>query len=391
MATFRRISDDERARHQRIKDHAWGEGGVPEYDDPSAIPEALGERWAYVEDGEFRSVCVLLTFDARLAGEWRTVGGVRGFVTPPEHRGEGYGRRLLGAASEEFADRGLAYAVLWPESVAYYRERGWGLVHTETNYAFPPEAMVDPGPEGEFERVGPDDHERLDAVWREYACDCELARRRDEAWWRDRVLDDAWTYVWAPDCGDPEGYVVTALDRDERVLTVEELVAGSERARRQLLGFLDRHGPQADRVEWACPEERRLLHEAADPDTVEATIEPGASGRVVDVPAAVEALPADRSPAEPVTIEIDDPLDGRAGGLFRVEPGPSCGRVDDSEEAGEHEPAVAVDAAAFAQLYAGTLSVGTAAQRERLTASEDAVAALSRTFGSRDVYVSDFF
>ena len=387
MGTFRRVSDDERARHQRIKDHAWGEGGVPEYDDPATVPDALGERWAYVEDDQFRSICSLLAFDVRLAGEWRTVGGIRGFVTPPEHRGEGYGRRLLRAASEAFADRGLPYAILWPESVAYYRERGWGLVHTETAYAFPPEAMADPGTAGCFERVGPDDYERLDPVWREYASEFELARRRDEAWWRDRVLDDAWAYVWAPDGGDPEGYVVSRLDRDERVLAVEELVAVSERARRQLLGFLDRHAPQADRVEWECPEERRLLFEGADPDAVTATVEPGASGRVVDVPTAVEALPSERSPTEVVTIEVRDPLDGRTDGLFRLEPGPACRRVErDGDEAG-----VTVDASVFAQLYVGTLSIETARDRERLTATDDAVAALSKTFGVRDVYVSDFF
>jgi predicted acetyltransferase len=388
MGTFRRITDDEGVRHQEIRDHVWGEGGVPDYETLEDLPERLGEPWAVVEDGELRSICVLMTFDAWLAGEWRTVGGVRAFVTPPEHRGEGYGRQLLRAASEEFADRGLSYAVLWPESVAYYRERGWGLVHTETAYGFPPGAVGDPGSAGKFERVGPGEYERLDAVWGEYARGYELARRRDEAWWRDRVLDDAWAYVWSPDGGDPQGYVVYEIDRDEGVLTVAELVAGSERARRQLLGFLHRHEPQADRIEWACPDERRLLAEAADPDAVEATIEPGASGRVVDVPAAVEALPAERSPSESVTIEVTDPLDGRTDGLFRLEPGPACQQVDRDDRS---DPSVTVDASVFAQLYAGTLSIETAAHRELLTATDDAVATLAGTFGARDVYVSDFF
>ncbi|ACV46730.1 MULTISPECIES: GNAT family N-acetyltransferase [Halomicrobium] len=388
MGTFRSVTEDERATHQRIKDHVWGEGGVPDPDE--TVPRALGERWAYVEDGRFRSICALLEIDVRLAGEWRTIGGIRGFVTPPEHRGQGYGRRLLRGAVAEFADRGLSYAVLWPASIDYYRERGWGLVHTETAYAFPPEAMADPGPAGRFERVGPDDFGRLEAVWETEASDYELALRRTGQWWRERVLDDAWAYTWTPDGDDePAGYVVYRLNRDAETLTVEELAVRSERARRQLLGFLERHAPQADRVEWTCPRERRLLREAADPDAVEASVEPGASGYVVDVPAAIETLPAERGPAKAVTIEVTDPLAPRNDGQFRVEPDMTCRPLETG--ATIDDPGLVVDAAVLAQLYVGTLSIETAAAREIVTATDDAVAALSETFGARDVYVSDFF
>jgi len=388
MGTFRPITDEERGHHQRIKDHVWGEGGVPDYESDD-VPEALGERWAYVEDGEFRSICSLMEPTVRLAGEWRSVGGIRGFVTPPPHRGQGYGRRLLRAALSAFADRGRPYAVLWPESVAYYREHGWGLVHTETAYEFPPEAMVDPGVSGTFERVGPEESERLDAVWREYASEYELAFRRSEDWWHGRVLDDAWAYGWTPPEGEAfGGYVVYTLDRDAEVLSVADLAYRTERVRRQLLAFLDRHGPQADRVEWTCPDERRLCSEAADPDAVSASIEPGASGRIVDVPAAIEALPAPRSPTATVTMSVDDPLVDANDAVFRVETDLSCARLDHDAAA---DADVTVDVATLSQLYAGTFSIETAVERERLTASADAVAALAPTFGARDVYVSDFF
>jgi|GEM_PF-2827113 len=389
MGTFRPITDDERARHQSIKDHVWGEGGVPDYE-ADDVPEALGQRWAYVADGEFRSICTLMEIDVQVAGEWRAVGGIRGFVTPPQHRGEGYGRRLLRAALSEFAERGLAYTLLWPESVAYYRRHGWGLVDTQTEYAFPPEAMADPGVAGSFERVDADEYDRLATVWRDYASAYELAFRRSESWWRERVLDDAWAYLWTPEAGDdPAGYVVYTLDRDDAVLTVADLAYRSEPARRQLLAFLDRHAPQADRVEWCCPAERRLLFEAADPDAVTVSSAPGASGRITDLAGAIEALPAERAPTAPVTVAVSDPLVDANDGLFRVETDLTCTRVDPDDTTGE--PDLAVDATTLAQLYVGTLSVQTAAERERLTATDDAVAALASTFGSRDVYVSDFF
>lgn len=386
MGTFRPITDAERGRHQRIKDHVWGEGGVPDYDGDD-VPGALGERWAYVEDGDFRAICTLMDIDVNLAGEWRAVGGIRGFVTPPEYRGQGYGRRLLAAAVEEFADRGLGYTLLWPESVAYYRRHGWGLVDAQTEYDFPPEAMPDPGVEGSFERVGAAEYDRLDGVWRDYAGDYELAFRRTETWWRERVLDDAWAYVWTPEAGDdPAGYVAYTLDRDAAVLTVADLAYRTEAARRQLLAFLDRHAPQADRVEWPCPAERRLLFEAADPDAVSVSSTPGASGRITDVVEAIEALPAERAPTAAVTVAVSDPLVSANDGLFRVETDLTCTRLG-----GDADPDVTVDVSTLARLYAGTLSVATAAARERLDATDDAIAALAPTFGSRDVFVSDFF
>jgi len=393
MAPFRPITDDERARHQTIKDHVWGEGGVPDYD-ADAVPDALGERWAYVEDDQFRSICTLMEIDVRLADEWRPVGGIRGFVTPPEHRGQGYGRRLLRAALDEFADRDLAYTLLWPASIAYYRRHGWGLVDTSTEYAFPPDALVDPGVAGTFERVGVDDFDRLDAVWTDYASQYELAVRRSPEWWRERVLADRWVYCFTPDGGDePDGYVVSTLDRDGKVMQIEELIYRTETARRQLLAFVGRHVPQADRVEWTCPEERRLLFEAADPDAVDLSTVPGASGRIVDVIEAIKALPPDRAPTDPVTVAVSDPLRSANDGVFRVDTALTCTRVETGDaDIGEAvDPDLTVDVAVLSQLYVGSVSIRTAADRERLDATDDAVAALSSTFGTRDVSVTDFF
>ena len=385
MGTFRQVEADERARHQAIKDHVWGEGGLPDYDGPDDVPASLGERWAYVVDGEFVAICTLMTPEVRLAGEWRPVGGIRGFVTPPEYRGRGYGPQLLEAAIAEFDDRGLTYSLLWPESIAYYRRHGWGLVNTETAYTFPPEAMADPGRSGTIERVGVDDLDRLEAVYTAYASEYELAFRRTARWWRERVLADAWTYCYMPaDGNEAEGYVVYTIDRDAATLSVAELVAVTARARRQLLAFLDRHEPQVETVEWSCPDERRLLTEAADPDAVAASIEPGGMGRLVDVATAIASLPADRAPTATVTIGVSDPLVAVNDAVFRVEPDLSCARV-------EADPAVTVDVSVLSRLFAGPLSIQTAVAREAVTASDGALAALEPVFQRRDVYVSDFF
>jgi len=127
-----------------------------------------------------------------------------------------------------------------------------------------------------------------------------------------------------------------------------------------------------------------LLTEAADPDAVAASIEPGGMGRLVDVATAIASLPADRAPTAAVTIGVSDPLVAANDAVFRVEPDLSCARV-------EADPAVTVDVSVLSRLFAGTLSIQTAVAREAVTASEEALAALEPTFQRRDVYVSDFF
>ena len=213
-------------------------------------------------------------------------------------------------------------------------------------------------------------------------------------WWRERVLADRWVYCFTPDGGDePDGYVVSTLDRDGKVMQIEELIYRTETARRQLLAFVGRHVPQADRVEWTCPEERRLLFEAADPDAVDLSTVPGASGRIVDVIEAIKALPPDRAPTDPVTVAVSDPLRSANDGVFRVDTALTCTRVETGDaDIGEAvDPDLTVDVAVLSQLYVGSVSIRTAADRERLDATDDAVAALSSTFGTRDVSVTDFF
>jgi predicted acetyltransferase len=87
-------------------------------------------------------------------------------------------------------------------------------------------------------------------------------------------------------------------------------------------------------------------------------------------------------------MSVDDPLVDANDAVFRVETDLTCARLDDDAAA---DVDVTVDVATLSQLYAGTVSIETAVERERLTASADAVAALAPTFEARDVYVSDFF
>lgn len=397
MAEFRPVADDEVVRHQEVIDHAFDDdAGPPDYEGPDDLDDYIAERWGLYDDGELLSACVLYDLDVTLAGGTTPVGGIGAFATPPEHRSQEHGTHLQREALATFHERGYPYAVLWPESIPYYRRHGWGLVHDRTKYGFTPAAIGDIGanvPAGRFERVRPDEYERLLPIYERFRDQFALAIDRTEKWWETRVLADTWTYCWTPaDADDPAGYVVFTLPQegDDSVLAIDELVSASEAARRALLTFVERHAPQVEWIRWRCPEETRLLTEATDPGEVSVWIEPGAMGRIVDVRAAIEALPAYRTPDEPVTIVVSDPLG--AGGeeetvrIATDDDGPTCSSV-----AGTGSPDVRFDVGTISKLYTGTVEATTLANRGVVDVDPTTLDALATLFPAESVYLSDFF
>ena len=396
MPTFRRVTDAEVPAHQSIMEHAFGEDAGPlTYETADDAPDYLAERWGLFADDDLVSACLLYDLRATLAEATKPVGGIGGFATPPEHRSQGFGRQLQRAALETFRDRGFPYAVLWPVSVAYYRETGWGLAHCQTEYEFPP-AAVEPVastvPEGRFERVDADDLDRLQPIYEQFRERHVLALDRTDAWWRERVLDDAWAYCWTPaDASEPTGYLVARLpgEHGEMTLAIDDLVAADVTARRALLAFLHRYSPQVEEIRWTCPEESRLVHEATDPDAVSASIEPGAMGRVVDVQAALGALPADRNPAEPLAITVRDALLETNDGSFAIEAGPDGPVVE--RLAADAATAITLDVRQLSRLFVGTTPVATLVEREGLSATEATISALDALFPPRRVFLPDYF
>ena len=182
------------------------------------------------------------------------------------------------------------------------------------------------------------------------------------------------------------------VDLDHEVVEVtmeDELVAADVTARRALLAFLHRYSPQVEAVQWTCPEESRLVHEATDPDAVSASIEPGAMGRVVDVQAALAALPADRNPADPLAIMVRDALLETNDGSFAIEAGPDGPVVE--RLAADVATAITLDVRQLSRLFVGTTPVATLVEREGLSATDATISALDDLFPPRRVFLPDFY
>jgi len=403
------VPDEQRAAYHRIRDYAFDpELGRRAYEE---FPVEFGARRGVFVGGDLRAVCSYRTFPTAVRGRELRMGGVAGVAAAPEHRRKGYVRRLLRGLLEEYREEGVHLCGLYPFSYDFFGRQGWALAERGRGYECPPSALAfadERGASGELFAADSDDHAALNAAYERAVEGYSLATTRSEAWWREWVFerrrDTPYVYAWARD-GEVRGYVsytVSArqagadeewtpaadVTRKARRLDAHEFVAADHEARRHLLRFLYHHAPQVERVTFSTPGSIGLLKRVEDPRAIEATVEPGAMVRIVDVPAAIEALPFPDAGGE-VTLSVSDPLVPSNDGTFAVGFGGgqvTCERTDD------RDPDARLSVGTLSQLAVGFTDPGTAERRGDLTIERDgARPRLAAAFPRQETYLPEKF
>ncbi|WP_049925067.1 GNAT family N-acetyltransferase [Halopiger goleimassiliensis] len=412
MVDYRPIPD-ERALFHRYRQYAFRpEAGPRPYDpDEHDTPRArMGERRGiFPDDGDDpRCVCRHYWLAAHVRGEDHPTAGLASVATPPEHRRQGYVRRLLEASLAEYRDRDCRFSVLWPFQYAFYRQYGWEAANRIAVHECAPsvlsfardrlESDTDGSASGRYRRLTADEYGELEPVYEEYRKRHALALERDESWWRHRVFaghdDDPYVYAYERD-GTVRGYLVYAITNrtadesdDGRTMAVDELVAADHEALLSLLAFCADHDSQVARVEFQLPESEPFHATVADPDEVETTLETGPMVRIVDVAATLSALAYPDVDAS-ITFAVDDPLADWNRGTFELSVSDGTAAC---EPTAEDRADVSLDVAALSQLVVGTRSASTLERTGDLTVdSGTALETLDALFPSTTVYLGEFF
>lgn len=360
--------DDEEEREQPAAFHRRGL-----YDRPATADVAADDT---LDVADLRTVCGWFDFTMRVRGDWHRVAGVSAVASPPETRRRGYIGAMLDSLLDELRGEGVRFSVLWPFKYAFYRQFGWALSNHYARTTVSPSDLerVAASPEGRFRRLSTDDWPEMAAV-HDAVADHPLAMDRTEDWWRLRTFrgweKDRYAYGWERD-GSLRGYVVYTVEADdETTLAVNELVAVDRTARTHLYRFLRDHDSQVDAVRIPSPVETSLLETVEDPYAPAVTLRPGAMARLVDVPAALEAVSyPDDAAADLVVGVADDRCDWNDGAFaLSVRDGvATC-------EATDADPDVAVDVGSLSQVVVGALTASELVEYGDLTAVADGAAA----------------
>lgn len=393
MPDYRPITETEYEEYSRLIHYAFTP--MERYEPVESRAEAPGwstiaEERGLFADEELVSTVAHYWHTLRVRGEFHDVAGVASVSTPPKHRRNGYIRQLLAASLEEYHDRGVDFAVLWPFSYSFYRQFGWGLCSERRSITCSPDALgfvdrIDPPPNSEFVELTPDRWEELDAVYTD-CNDHELAMRRTEQWWKERVFN--WRtdpYITGVERGGTlRGYVVYTITNDEtRTMSVSELGYVDTEAYTELLRFCRYHDSQVSQITMKT-DDSRLYNLVEDPRAVDIEVHPGAMFRIVDLKSALTSLsyPVDGSVVLEVTDELAEWNDRRL--RLTVNGGePTCGTTIDS-------PDVIVDVATLSQIVTGYLSVESAAETGDLTVELD-TKTLSELFPESDPHLREWF
>jgi predicted acetyltransferase len=402
MTTYGPVPAEHRDDYRRILSQAFelgdGRHAGDEGTDEEWSPTLFGPRGLF--DGEeLVSVCKQYHLDARLHGEYVTMGGVGAVATPPEYRRQGHTRQLLTELLTEYHDAGVHLTALWPFSTPFYRDLGWAVANKFTEYELPPAQLRLGGePTGKMVCLAPEDWDRLRSVEVPATAGTNLSLRRSEEWWHERTLA-AWNSPTPPYIYGYErdgalcGYVIyTVRNTDSgRQLRVTDLLARDDEAYRALLGFLADHDSQVGSVLLRRSVETDLLDRVPNPDVVECTVKTGPMVRLTGVVDPLEAYPWPADLDVTWTLSVSDSLLAHSDGQFEVSVEEGDATVRPVEDAAG-EPALTTDIGTLSQLFVGTHSLVDAERFGSLTIQRDSVRdPLAGAFDGTAVCLREFF
>jgi predicted acetyltransferase len=393
---FRPVGPDHRDTFRAYVDYAFDPTDGPQDHDDEL--DRVGDGFGLFVDEDLRSICVHYGFETYLRGEWVPLAGLGAVATPPEHRRNGHVRRMVEESLDRWRDE-FPLAALWPFSRSYYEQFGWATANTTYKYQVPLAQLsfARGTADGRPKRVTADDWAALNEAYEAHVADETLGIRRDERWWRERVLgdDEPYVYAWERD-GEVRGYVAYSFESTgdgmgDRRIDVAGLAAADDHAFRGLLGFLADHDSQAGEAKLYAPDDT-LLDRVPTPGDVACDVHTGPMVRVVDVAGALSAMPYPDGATADLTLAVTDDTVPWNDGVFTLDV--SAGGTDctptDALEAGDAD--VTVDVGTLSQLVVGYRDVTDLRRVGELSVTDESVAAtLAGLFPPETVALRDFF
>ncbi|MFB6352550.1 MAG: enhanced intracellular survival protein Eis [Halobacteriales archaeon] len=398
MVEYRPVPESDVEAFRRVLDYAFRAEVGPDPDREADEPARIGDRRALYDGDDVVTTAVHLPLSVSVRDRWLDVAGLSAVATRPEDRHRGLVGRLLAESLAEYRERGQSFCLLWPFKHPFYRRFGWGRLGTHGRFELEPAALSaladHPLAGGRFEPLAVDDSAALQALDERFAAAYDLAMRRTDAWYRHRFFEgqrtDPYVYGWYRD-GELRGYLRYDVDEadEERRLRVWEFGAPDPDAAVNLLRFLHRHEAQVDAVRLHAPADDRLFDLVDDPGEVELAVRPGPMGRLVDVAAGLESLPAPPGVEARVTLAVEDGLAGWNDGSFTLTAEDGDLAVEPAAEGADRDATLPVET--LSRLALGATTVERAAVAGGLNADDAARADLAAVFPPRALFLREFF
>lgn len=359
-------------------------------------------------DGEIVTSLVMLPLQAWVRGQRLPVTGIGAVAVSPECRRRGVGEALVRSALREMRQRGDTMSMLYAFRSDFYQKFGWSLIERTNMISLPPTALPASDEARRVRKAHMPDRPAIQELYDQHAAKAghfALARRPE--WWEKRLwsYEGDWVVYEGRRRGQIEGYLQYQVDSGEGpwklVLTVNEFVACTPAAHRGLWGYLNSLRDQAVEVVAALPGDDLWPTVLLDAQNLRGELKLGvhrstghlgygAMLRLLDVKAALEALPVSTHARGELAIEVQDdvlPQNARAWRVTARE-----GRLTvkpESVRAGGSKalPRLVTPVGALASIVAGTLSPSGAAEAGLVDDARGAAEMIEPWFRTRPAFL----
>lgn len=357
-------------------------------------------------DGELVASLVLYPLQSYVRGAVVPVTGIGSVAVSPEHRRRGVAEALLRATLREMRARGDALCLLYAFRGDFYRRYGWSLVERTNLLSLPPSALPASDEARRVRRMRLPDRPAVQALYDRVVAErghFALARRPE--WWEKRLwnYEGDWIVHEGRRRGQIEGYLQVQVDAGEGpwklVLTVNECVAATPEAQRGLWGYLHAQRDQAVEVVACVPGDATWLTELADASNLRGELKLGvhrstghlgygAMLRLVDVKAALEAVPVAPHARGELVLAVDDELLPQNARAWRITAREGRLHVRPEREGTSRTlPRLEAGVDALASLVAGAIAPVAAAESGQVTESRGAAAMVDGWWRTRPAFL----
>jgi predicted acetyltransferase len=387
---IRNVTPDDKKALEQIFSHSFQRGETTEIE-PDRLADLSTRRIGVFAGGRLQATLSVIDFRMLFENEPRPCGGIAGVATDPSARGRGYAGALLRRSLEIMRESGQYLSSLWPFDYRYYRLHGWDWTGYSRDYKLPLNILKNDEETQYVEALSDDIPSVLGPIYEAKATQYHGMLARDDKMWAGHL--EPWgkrhpaVYVYRRD-GYAEGYaIVRYKEKHEEGIRASELVTTTTRAYQGLLGLLRHHSMTVDKVGWSGPPDDPLWSIVAHWD-IETKLVPCGMGRIVDVPAAMQALRPPGTLRGSSVLAVEDEHASWNAGTWRVTVeggGVEVSRTDASA-------GVSLDIQALTQAYWGTPSLYDLRAANRMGVHDEAdFALLANILPSHKVWLYDDF
>ncbi len=313
-----------------------------------------------------------------------------GVATAPEARGQHLFKPLLETAFEVLRSQNFPFVILMPVVAGIYLPYQFSYCYYRHSYAMAM-SQLQPGPADaalRVERTAPEHkllaelYARLTAAWN------AVPLRTDFQWaklLKVHELEEVQCAIcYANDL--PAGYLLYKIEHG--VFQVVELLSESQPARNRLLQYAAAHRSEAQRFSWLA-EAWDKTYLAFNDQSLSGSLQPFMMARCLDARRALASLPQPAGVADgAVKLLLTDKLISRNNHLLQLTV--TDGQLQVGSSVAEEE--IAMDMAAFTQMYFGAFSASELWEAGMLRVADSSkLAWLDQLFPKCRNYINEYF